>query len=150
MIPSYCTTNFYKAHPKNTVVDLVANKTYEEKASMRNNLIAYKITRYGTSFIGTHKDIAEIVEVSPSTISGKSLNHSYIHGWILERVGLYKKVFKVYKDGQLYFTGHSEDVAKELGITELRIAQVADYETVIKKHYKIVHGNEYELVEMKI
>lgn len=133
-----------------TTIDLVKNKSYEERLHMRNNMIAYRITKENESYIGTAADLISMLNISSSQICQASLISGCAFGWKIERLGMYKKVYKVYKDNELVFKGYVEDVAKKLFMSEMRVVQLANHDVLADRQYSIKYDGDIDLVEMKV
>lgn len=131
-------------------IDLVSIKSKDLRTAMRNNMLAYKVTKGDESYIGTYKDISKLVDYRNMNISSASLYRGHINGWVLERVGLYKKVFELYEDDKLIFNGFVEDVAIKLNTTELRVAQLCNHDLMAMGKYKVKFDGEFKMVEMNI
>ncbi len=131
-------------------INLVNRKPYTERLNMRNNMLAYKVTKDDESYIGTYKDISKVVGYRNMNISSISLTCKSIHGWTLERVGMYKKVFKLYKGEELIFNGFVEDMAYKLQTTELRVVQLCNHDLMAMGKYKVKFDGEFKMVEMNI
>lgn len=132
------------------MTDLVQQKIYKERLHMRNNLLAFKITKDNKCYVGTAKDIAKIVKCNENSIAFISLYYPNTKGWIFQRIGMYKKVIEVYKNNEFAFKGHVEDIANKLCTTELRIVQLCNHDIKAQKEYTFKFKGEFELVEMRI
>lgn len=132
------------------MTDLMLSKPYTKRLNIRNNLIAYKITKGDECYIGSSSDVAHIMKTNSAAISMNSLNGGTIHGWKIERLGLYKKVFNVYKDQELVFKGYVEDVAKKLFMTEMRVIQLTNHNVIADKQWMIKYDGDVDLVEMNV
>ena len=132
------------------MTDLVQQKTYEERLHMRNNLLAFRITKGKECYVGTAREIAKILDSKADTIQTLSLYTLCPKGWSIERVGVYKKVIGVYKDNELEFSDYIEEVAKELCTTSLRIAQCCNHDLLIQGMYSIKFDGDFDLVEMEV
>lgn len=132
------------------ITDLMQNKPYTKRLNMRNNLLAYKITKDNMCYIGSTKDIASIMKCGQSNISIASLNGGTVDGWKIERLGLYKKVFKVFQNQEFVFTGYIEDVAKKLFMTEKRVIQLCNRNIIADGQYMIKYDGDVDLVEMNV
>lgn len=113
---------------------------------MRDRIIVYRLTNTEHEFEGTAEELAK--EFGDCII--KSIPRAYgrnkrYHGYDVERIGIYRKVYDVYEHDKHTFSGYVEEVAKKFNLTEIRVMQVAKNNILVRNKYRIEQF-KYEFV----
>lgn len=112
---------------------------------MNDNKIVYKLTKGDDGFIGS---VDELERCFDSNLKYGLANAFYrngrYHGYNVERVGVYKKLYEVYKNGYHVFTGTVDEVAEYLCTSPNHVVTVAKRGITTFKEYKInQRGREF-------
>lgn len=112
---------------------------------MRDNQLVFEIEKDGKVNIGTAEDVANIMNMELNNIPGAA-QRGICKGWKIREVGMYKKVYEVYENGEVILNGFVDKIAKDLYISPTRVLQASKYgNKILGKYY--IKFKEFVLVK---
>lgn len=112
---------------------------------MNDNKIVYKLTKDEEELIGSVDELEPYFNSNAKFgLANAIYRNGRYRGYNVERVGVYKKLYEVYKNDYHVFTGTVDEVAEYLYIPPNRVVTVAKRGITTFKEYKInQRGREF-------
>lgn len=106
---------------------------------MNDNKIVYRLTKDDEALVGSVDELEPYFDKNVKFgVANAYLRNGNYHGYKVERIGVYKKLYSIYNDKCYHvFEGTMEDVCNFLYITPTRVTQVAKNNIRILKQYTI-------------
>lgn len=113
---------------------------------MNDNKIVYKLTKGDEELIGSVDELEPHFDKNLKYgVANAYLRNGNYHGYKVERIGIYKKLYDIYDNNSIIFSGTLTEVSDYLYVTPTRIMQVADRGIKMFKQYT-VKRNERKFV----